>query len=191
MHLNTVRIRDPSEEYITAFEIAIYPCARNGQHYHRLVERWQSAEILSPWHLSSVGTGQRNHYGRNKVKVALEVVMKYMMLERSDTWTAEILKIENAYANASADANEYDWNVDLACHLAYMRDARSRRQVDSRRDKHHFAATIRLESVLNGTEALASVLRTFDNIRAWSDGATRRTQSSEEKWMVLVSKFAC
>jgi hypothetical protein len=161
-----VRIRDPSEEYITTFEIAIYPCARNGQHHHRLVERWRSTEILSPWHLSSVGTDQRNHYGRNKVKAALEVVMKYMKLERSDTWTAEIPKIENAYANATADANGYEWNVDLACHLGYMRNARSGRQVDSRRDKHYFAAMIRLGLVLNDTEALASVSRIFDNIRA-------------------------
>lgn len=164
MHLNTENTRDPTEEYITAFETAIYPCARNGQYHHGLVERWRSTEILSPWHLSNVGTDQRNHYGRNKVKVDLEVVMKYMKSERSDTWTAEIPKIENACADA--DANVYEWNVDLACHLGYMRNARSGRQVDSRHDKHHFAATIRSALVLNGTEVLASVLRIFDNIRA-------------------------
>lgn len=92
--------------------------------------------------------------------------MKYTRLGWSDTWTAEIPKIEIAYANASADGNGYEWNVDLACHLGYMRNARSGRQVDLRRDIHHFAATIRLALVLNGTEALASVLRIFDNIRA-------------------------
>ena len=94
------------------------------------------------------------------MKVVLEAAMKYMRLGWSDTWTAEIPRIEIAYANG------YERNVDLACHLGYMRNARSGRQVDSGRDKHHFAATIRLALVLNGTDALASVLRIFDNIRA-------------------------
>ena len=92
--------------------------------------------------------------------------MKYMKLERSDTWMAEILTIENAYANASADAHGYEWNVDSACHLGYMRNVRSARQVDSRCDKLHFAATILSALVPNGTEVLASALRIFDNIRA-------------------------
>lgn len=98
--------------------------------------------------------------------MALEVVMKYMKLERSDTLTVEIRTIENAYSNASANANGYGWNVDLACRLSYMRDARSARQMDSRRDKHHFAATIPLALVPDGTDVLASALRTFDDIRA-------------------------
>jgi len=100
------------------------------------------------------------------VKVALELVRKCMKLEWSDTWTAEILKTENACANASANTNGYKWNVDLACLLGYMRNARLVRQVDSRRDKRRFAAMILLAMVPKGAEDLASALRIFDNIRA-------------------------
>jgi hypothetical protein len=152
-----------SKLHLTAFAIAIYPCARNGQHHHRPVERWRSTMILSPWHLSSVGTDQQNHYGRNKVKVAPELVMMYMKLKWSNMWTAEILKFENAYANASANTNEYGRNVDLACRLGYMRNAQLVRQVDSRRDRCRFAP---LAMVPKGAEVPASALRIFDNIRA-------------------------
>lgn len=78
---------------------------------------------------------------------------------------AEILKFDNAYANASANGNEWR-NVDLACRLCYMRNARSVRQVDLRRGKHRFAVTILLALVPEGKEVLASALRIFDNIRA-------------------------
>lgn len=100
------------------------------------------------------------------MKVALEVVMKYMKLEWSDTWTAETLKVETAYASASANTNGYAWNVDLTGHLGCMRNVRLVRQADSRRDKRRFAATIQFASVPKGGEFLASVLRIIDNIRA-------------------------